>query len=148
MYFRSDRNKKSTTFGRTMTSHTYTNFLAISMIVYDYRCVHRTAGMAQWSSYQLHTLMDLSSGLAPGPSLLVWVERWSNRTMWGLNGQSLEISLHQVHHKTYLCVHRDLYFMIWCRTETESYNIRTSGGCVRAVVLYHFLKHSKKYALW
>ena len=45
--------------------------------------------MAQWSSYQLHTLMDVSSSLASGPSLLVWVKRESNRTMRGLNGAVL-----------------------------------------------------------
>ena len=46
--------------------------------------------------------MDVSSSLAPGPSLLVWVKRESNRTLRGLNGQSLENSLQQVRHTTYL----------------------------------------------
>ena len=58
--------------------------------------------MVQWSSYQHHALMDVSSSLAPSPSLLVWVKRYSNRAMRGLNGQSLENSLHQVRRKTYL----------------------------------------------
>ena len=65
-----------------------------------------TTGMAQWSSYQLQALMGVNSSLAPTPSLLTWVKRESNRTMRGLNWQSLENSLHQVCHKTHLFTHK------------------------------------------
>ena len=34
-----------------------------------------TARMAQWSSYQLHTLIDMSLSLALGPSLLARGEK-------------------------------------------------------------------------